>query len=88
MDDAVTVKKDTNLIIEVLDNDDPGNSSFDEDSLLIVTEPVHDPGTWVHNDNLHYRAVGGYTGIDILEYEICNTNGLCDVGIVTITVTN
>ena len=88
MADAVTVKNETNLIIEVLDNDDPGNSSFDEDSLLIVTEPLHGPSTWVHNDHLHYRSVGSYTGIDIIEYEICNTNGLCDISIVTITVTN
>ena len=87
MSDPVTVENDKNFMIEVLDNDDPGNSSFAVDSLDIVTEALHATTSFVHNDHLHYRAVDGYIGSDIIEYEICYTNGLCDIGIVTITVT-
>ena len=84
--DSVSVEDDTDIKIHVLDNDDQGNSSFDEDTLEIITDPQHAGSFRIHNDHLHYQSVEDYEGPDLIEYRICNTNGLCDTGWVTIDV--
>ena len=88
MTDEVTVKSNKDLKIDVLDNDDLGNSPFDEDSLVIVTDPHHAKDFQVDKDELRYRSEKDFEGIDIIEYKICNTNGLCHIGTVIITVTD
>ena len=87
MADAVTVEDDEDIRIYILDNDDPGNSPLDEDSLVIITEPLHADDFRVHNDHIDYESVKNYSGLDFIDYRICNTNGLCDIATVTITVT-
>ena len=85
--DDVTVKEDTDIKIHVLANDDSGNSPFDESDLEIISDPLHAEDFRVHNDHIHYRSINDYVGPDTMEYRICNTNGLCDTGTITITVT-
>ena len=87
MADAVTVEDDEDIRIYILDNDDPGNSPLDEDSLVIITEPLHADDFRVHNDHIDYESVNNYSGLDFIDYRICNTNGLCDIATVTVTVT-
>ena len=86
MADAVTVEDDEDIRIRILDNDDPGNSPLDQSSLIIITEPLHAGKFRVHKDHLDYKSVKDYSGLDFIDYRICNTNGLCDIGTVTITV--
>jgi hypothetical protein len=85
--DDVSVETHQSIRIYPLTNDDPGNSPFDEDTLSIVVSPQHAENFFVHNDHVHYRSETGYTGPDNLDYRICNTNGLCHIATVTITVT-
>jgi hypothetical protein len=84
--DTIAAQNDKDVQIHVLDNDDPGNSPFDEATLQITTNPSHSTDFRVHNDHLHYRATKGYVGPDTVEYRICNTNGLCHTAQVAITV--
>ena len=52
----------------------------------IVTLPANYVEARVHNLHIHYESQTGFVGVVTLQYEICNTDGLCDVGDVTITV--
>lgn len=84
--DDVTVEEGKNIKINVLDNDDPGNSPFDEATLEIITDPLHADEFRVHDDHIHYKSVEDYEGPDSMEYRICNTNGLCHTAGITISV--
>lgn len=84
--DFVEVEEDKNIKIYVLDNDQSGNSEFDEDTLTITSNPLHADDFRVHDDHLHYKSIEDYVGTDTIRYRVCNTNGLCAVANVTITV--
>ncbi len=85
-DDQTSVEDDKDVKIKVLDNDDPGTSSFDEDTLRIVRAPSHAEKYRVHGDHLHYRSVEDYAGIDVIEYDVCTLDRRCGRATVTITV--
>ena len=74
--------------IKVLENDRPGNSPLDEDTLEIIGAPRHAQDYRVHNDHIHYKSVDDYEGTDRIVYRICNENGLCGTGTVRITVSD
>ncbi len=86
--DFETVEEGKDTKIQVLDNDDQGNSPLDEDTLEIITDPLHAKSFRVHNDHIHYKSDDDYEGVDTIEYRVCNNNGLCDTAILTITVTD
>ena len=88
--DEVTVKNNAPgpVSVDVLANDEGGNSPLDRGSLFTVTNPLHAEDFAAHHGNMHYKSVRNFSGIDIIKYQICNTNGLCDVGTITITVVN
>ncbi len=83
--DTFTVEEEKDEKIHVLDNDDSGNSNFDEATLEIITDPQYADSFRVHNDHIHYKSIET-TGQDTLQYRICNDNGLCDTGWLTITI--
>lgn len=86
VNDSETVEDNKDARIDVLDNDLQGNSPLDEDTLVITVDPLHAQDFRVHGDHIHYKADKDYDGIDTIEYEVCNENGLCTTGTVTITV--
>ncbi len=86
VNDFVTVDDDKDVKIHVLDNDDQGNSAFDEDTLEILSPPSNADDYRIHDDHLHYRSNKDFDGTDTIVYRICNANGLCDIGLVTINV--
>ena len=85
--DTFTIEQEDDEKIYVLDNDDSGNSNLDEDTLEIITDPQYAESFRVHNDHIHYKSIET-TGQDTLQYRICNDNGLCDTGWLTITITD
>ncbi|MGH1492860.1 MAG: HD domain-containing phosphohydrolase [Acidimicrobiales bacterium] len=87
INDSVSVQDDKDVSIPVLDNDDQGNSAFDEDTLEILSPPSNAKDYRVHNDHIHYQSNKDYEGTETIVYRICNENGLCDTGLVTIEVT-
>jgi hypothetical protein len=88
-DDRITIEGDDDdeVKIKVLNNDDPGQSSFNKDSLRVLAPPSHAASHRVHNDHLHYRPAPGFVGTDRIVYEVCTDDLRCGRATVTITVT-
>jgi uncharacterized repeat protein (TIGR01451 family) len=85
-DDVVT-PPGTPITVVVLANDtdaDPGDTL----GLAGVTvAPAH--GTAIlQGQDVRYTPTGGYLGPDTFTYRVCDTAGLCDTAIVTVTVGN
>jgi hypothetical protein len=70
----------------VLNNDSSGSAPFNEATLLIVSAPQNAQSYRVHNDHIHYKSVKKFVGVDVIGYQICNNDGLCDTTTLTISV--
>lgn len=75
--DRIAGKDDKDLKVNVLDNDLAGSAPLDEDSLTIVVPPAHADSYRVHGDHVHYRSVKDFSGLDQLQYRICDEDGRC-----------
>ncbi len=87
-DDYDTTSYRSETIIPVLSNDTDPQNSINPASLKITLTPLN--GTaYVDYDNynIHYRPNEGFSGNEIFEYEICNTDNLCDIAKVFVLVT-
>ena len=87
-DDYDTTAYRTETLIPVLINDTDPENSINPLTLKITSAPFN--GTaYVDYDNynIHYRPNDGFSGNEIFEYEICNTNELCDRAKVFVMVT-
>ena len=78
-------------VIAVLVNDSTqGGAALDITTLRFTVPPMHANTTpnvfGPHFDHIDYQSVDGYTGPDSFEYEICNTDGLCDTAVVNLVV--
>ncbi|MGB1315386.1 MAG: tandem-95 repeat protein, partial [Chitinophagales bacterium] len=90
VDDFVTVAEDDSIIIDVLDNDLEGDTTFDPGSVTVIAPPA--------SGTLSVDAVSGditflpnpnFCGSDQFTYLICDngTPALCDSAIVYMTIT-
>ena len=71
----------------MLDNDTAGEDPIDDGSLEIIVAPIYADEYRVHGDHLHYKP--GVTGVvDIIVYQICDTEGRCDQATATVIVPN
>ncbi len=84
--DFVSVKDDTDIRIDVLNNDSDRADPIDEATLTIITPPQHAASFRVHNEHLHYKSDKNYDGPDSIVYSICDTGGACSTATVFITV--
>jgi len=87
VDDAATTYEAEPVKIPVLDNDNPGNSSFDPTSIQIITQPAH--GTVVANSDgtVTYTPNAGYTGSDNFTYTVKDKYGyVTNVANVVVTI--
>ncbi len=75
-------------VINVLDNDEIGSGSWDYSSLDIITAPTNGSGMFDESYNLCYTPSSDMTGMDMLEYKICNEFGLCDTSYVEFFITS
>ncbi len=87
VDDAVSTQEDSSVQIPVTSNDYDPDGIIDPTTLVIVSGPSHgtasvDPvrGT------VTYEPSSNYAGDDSLVYQVCNTEGMCDVAMVDIAV--
>ncbi|WP_173003051.1 gliding motility-associated C-terminal domain-containing protein [Chitinophaga sp. SYP-B3965] len=86
-DDAVTTNANTPVTINVLLNDDPVNSTFDLQSIAIVTRPVQGLVTIHNNGTVTYTPAVGYTGGDSFTYRVKDASGFyTNTATVTITI--
>lgn len=87
-DDYDTTSYRTETIIPVLANDSDAVNSIDPASLRIVTAPLNGTAYVDYgNYNIHYKPNEGFSGNEIFEYEICNTDKLCDMAKIYVLVT-
>ncbi len=92
INDSASTPENTQVILFPLLNDsDPiDNSSLDPGSVTVVTNPAN--GSFVVNANgtISYTPNNGYTGMDSLEYRVCDTGvplpGACATAWIFITV--
>jgi hypothetical protein len=94
VDDAETTDENTPVNVAVLLNDDFGNNGPSTGTITITVQPtngtatVNDGGTPddPSDDTIDYTPNNGYTGTDVLTYQICDSDGDCDDALVTITI--
>lgn len=87
-DDYDTTSYRTEVIIPVLSNDTDPQDSISPSTLKITSAPLNGTAYVDYsNYDIHYRPNEGFSGNEIFEYEICNTDNLCDVAKVFVLVT-
>ena len=81
--DTATTGLNTLVNVPVLANDtDPNN-----DELTVTQVGVPSNGTaTISGDNVVYTPATGFAGDDVFSYTVCDTNGACASGTVTVTV--
>jgi len=84
--DTIELAAGKRTIVQVLENDQSGDSQFDDDTLTIVALPRHSDRVKTKDNGIFYRADDDFAGTDRLTYRICNTNGLCTQAQLIITV--
>ncbi|WP_075591242.1 Ig-like domain-containing protein, partial [Labilibacter marinus] len=86
---ALSTAENQNLNIDIANHVSDVDDNLDISTLRIVSDVSH--GTTSVNTTLGriaYMPVAGYFGVDELTYEVCDTDGACSSGVVTITVSN
>ncbi len=85
-DDAVTICEDHSTYIDVLFNDsDPQDLPL---SVSILSQPLHGEISLQQDRTFKYQPDHDYSGTDNFNYQICNSKGLCDQAVVSITITD
>ncbi|MBB5438855.1 putative repeat protein (TIGR01451 family)/gliding motility-associated-like protein [Pedobacter sp. AK017] len=75
VDDKAETKANSPIIISVLANDDPGNSSLDLLSIEIVTQPQHGTVKVNTDGSITFSPTPGYTGADTFQYRVKDSFG-------------
>ena len=93
-DDFIATDENTPVSIDVLVNDDFGNNGPSTGTITIISGPINGTGT-VNNggtpngptdDSIDYTPDPGFSGNDVITYQICDSDGDCDIASVNITV--
>ena len=87
VDDSTTTQEDTPVTIDVAANDTDVDGNLNLSSATVESGPIN--GTVINNfdGTFNYTPNPDFNGQDSFEYQICDTDGLCDTGTVTIIVT-
>ncbi len=83
IDDYLTVNEDTsNVIIDVQANDSDGDGESFTTVIISSTMTVDT----LNGDSIIITPPADFTGVQLIGYKICDTTGLCDTAIVTVTI--
>jgi len=83
VDDFFTVNEDTsNVVIDVQANDSDGDGETFITTIISSTMMVDT----LNGDSIIVTPPADFTGVQLVGYKICDTSGLCDTAIVTVTV--
>jgi Cys-rich repeat protein len=85
-DDFVSTPEDTGVVAVVLANDRDNDSAV-LDVRRIMDPPLHGTVSIEPDDSIRYVPDANYNGRDAFTYEVCDSQGQCDVAVVLVTVT-
>ena len=95
VDDTEETAPNTNVVIDVLDNDSDADNDIDNSSVSTtgVLQPSNGTITNINSSTgeITYSPSAGYEGIDQFEYIVCDQTSptpLCDTAIVTVEIVN
>ncbi|MCH5377181.1 MAG: cadherin-like domain-containing protein, partial [Planctomycetes bacterium] len=82
------VNEDSEIMIDVLENDDPGTPSLtmNPGSVTVEAGPANGTATPLQSGSIRYKPNPNYFGSDQFTYRACNSIGKCDTAVVSITV--
>ena len=86
-DDSATTPEDTPVTIDAAANDLDVDGNLVPSSSTVTSGPTNGAVTNNGDGTFTYTPDPDYNGLDSFDYEICDTDGLCDTATVTITVT-
>ncbi|MDX1690325.1 MAG: putative Ig domain-containing protein [Acidimicrobiia bacterium] len=86
VDDAATTDEDVAVTVPVLDNDTDLN--IDPASVRVAVTPTIAGSTAAPDGSggVVFTPASDWNGTDTFTYEVCDTGGLCDTAVVTVTV--
>ena len=73
--DAATTGLGVPVVIPVLKNDNPGNSTFNPATVTVVTPPSHGTATVNSDGTITYTPAAGFTGQDVFTYKVQDAYG-------------
>ncbi|MEO8107748.1 MAG: Ig-like domain-containing protein, partial [Actinomycetes bacterium] len=88
VDDTATTNEDTNVDIDVLNNDSDINGNLNPSSLSVSTQPSNGSASVV-GGQIRYVPASNFNGVDTFTYQICDSTAptpLCATATVTVTV--
>ncbi|WP_052306882.1 Ig-like domain-containing protein [Chitinophaga pinensis] len=86
-DDQAETRASIAVVIPVLDNDDPVESTFSIPSLTITSIPKHGQVTINEDGSIRYMPDNGYTGEDDFSYQVSDVDGyITNIAVVKITI--
>lgn len=75
VNDHAETRANSPVIIDILTNDDPVNSSFDKSSI-VITNPPENGTVFINSDGtVNYIPSPGFTGQDAFSYHVSDVNG-------------
>ncbi|WP_443943537.1 Calx-beta domain-containing protein [Pedobacter sp. AW1-32] len=87
VDDKAQTAANVPVVISVLTNDNPGNSTFDRTSIEIVSQPKFGTVRVNGDGTVTYTPGPGYTGEDTFTYRVKDANGYY-TNVATVTITS
>ncbi|WP_316759939.1 gliding motility-associated C-terminal domain-containing protein [Pedobacter aquatilis] len=84
-DDKGETKANSPLVIDVLGNDDPGNSTLDKLTIELVSSPTHGTVKVNADGTITYTPNPGYTGADSFQYRVKDAFGY-STNVATVTL--
>jgi len=93
IDDMAFTPLNTAVVIDVLDNDEEGDSALDPTTVSLVGGTLPNPtteGVFTVNPvtgDVTFTPVTGFTGTADVDYEVCDVNGFCSIASITVGIT-
>ncbi|PWJ45034.1 Ig-like domain-containing protein [Sediminitomix flava] len=86
--DDVETDANTPINIKVIKNDVDPDNNIDSTSIEIITpSPISGTVVVINDDgSIDYTPAPNFVGIDVLIYQVCDEEGLCDTGIVYVSI--
>lgn len=86
VDDSFSFTTSLNKTYSLTITDNDSFSDVNTDTVRISNFPMHGVAQ-LNGNTIDYQPTAGFSGADVLQYELCSAAGVCDLATVTITLT-